>query len=235
MMLFNRIYLLILTLLISFNSSIASASSQKQLSDQPMPSCSNDSKMQEARSKELAQLVALDQKEREHFNTHMTLNEINNQIKNDLIRRTRVGEIMAEGCFKTASDYAAASLIYQHGDVPDHYYQAFIWANRAISLGDIKQKGLAAMTIDRYLISIGKKQIFGSQFYAKNVRGNGCFCLQPIERSFPDSLRIEYLGKKLADQYDYLSKLNNKEMNCSAVECPTKLSSTPKGTIPGFW
>jgi hypothetical protein len=233
MMICHRIFLLILTLLISFNSSIAF--SQNHLSNQLLPSCSIDSKMQEARSKELSQLVAQDQKEREHFNTHMTINEINNETKNDLIRRVRVGEIMAEGCLKTASDYAAASLIYQHGDVPDHYYQAFIWANRAIELGDIKQKELAAMTIDRYLISIGKKQIFGSQFYGKNVTHGGCFCLQPVERSFPDSLRMEYLGKKLADQYGYLLILNNKKMHCSAVECPTKLSSTPKGTILGFW
>ena len=59
-------------------------------------------------------------------------------LEHDLIRRKRVGEIFGEGCFKTAKDYSAASLIFQHGDTPDHYYQA-LWANRAVELGDISQ------------------------------------------------------------------------------------------------
>lgn len=226
-MLFNRLFIL---MLLSFSYSSV-ALSQNQL----IPNCSTDDKLHEIRSKELTQLLALDQKEREHLNRHMTVKEINNEANNDLMRRKRVGEIMAEGCLKTASDYVAASLIYQHGDVPDHYFQAFMWANRAIVLGDVKQKGLAAMTIDRYLISIGKKQIFGTQFYAENITHGGCFCLQPVERSFPDTMRMKYLGKKLAHQYNYLSKLNNQKINCSLIECSTKLSSTPEGTIVGFW
>lgn len=227
MMLFNP--LLIIMLLNFSYSSIAL--SQNQL----IPTCSTDNKLQETRSKELAQLLSLDQKEREHLNHYKAVKEMNKGINNDLIRRKRVGEIMAEGCLKTASDYVAASLIYQHGDVPDHYYLAFMWANRAIALGDVKQKGLAAATIDRYLISIGKKQIFGTQFYADNIIQDGCFCLQPVERSFPDSLRMKYIGKKLSNQYNYVSELNNQKINCSLIECRTKLSSTPKGTIVGFW
>jgi hypothetical protein len=46
---------------------------------------------------------------------------------------------------------------------------------------------------------------------------------------------MEYLGKKLAEQYSILSKLNVTKINCSTIECPKKLSSTPKGTILGFW
>jgi hypothetical protein len=48
-------------------------------------------------------------------------------------------------------------------------------------------------------------------------------------------VRVEYLGKKLADQYNYLLKLNNKKTHCSTVECPMKLSATPPGSIIGFW
>jgi hypothetical protein len=228
MLLFNRIFFL-LFILSFYNNSIASSQKSTQL----MPSCLTNPKIQEARSKELAHLLASDQKEREHFK-NMTQSEINIIKREDLNRRQRVGEIMAEGCLKTADDYTAASLIYQHGDVPDHYYQAFIWANKAIALGDRKQKKLAAMTIDRYLISIGKKQIFGSQFYASNVTG-WCFCIQPVEVSFPDAVRVAYLGKKLADQYNYLLKLNNKKINCTMIECPTKLSPTPPGSVIGFW
>ena len=49
---------------------------------------------------------------------------------------------------RTAQDYSAAALIYQHGVVPDHYQQAFIWSNRAIEEGDVKEKQLAALAID---------------------------------------------------------------------------------------
>lgn len=229
-MVFNQLFFLIIALF-AFNNAVSS--SQNPISDHLIHTCITDSQIQEARSKELAQLLALDQKERENFNNHTSQNEINKSMINDLKRRKRVGEIMAEGCLKTAADYTSASLIYQHGDVPAHYYQAFIWANQAIALGDIKQKILVAMTIDRYLISTGKKQLFGTQYYAANA-ADGCFCLQPVEPSFPASLRMEYLGKKLADQYNFLLKLN-KKMNCSVGECSTKLSSTPRGTIIGFW
>lgn len=198
-----------------------------------VPGCLQDSKIQAARSKELAQLLMQDQKERTYFNPKMSVQQIKKMVANDLVRRKRVGEIMAEGCFKTAADYTAASLIYQHGDVPMHYYLAFFWANQAVALGDAEQKKLVAMTIDRYLVSIGKKQIFATQYTAEKM--DACVCLEPVERSFPDSMRIAYLGKKLADQYHDLVKINEQHKNCPVAECKMNLSPTPKGTIAGFW
>jgi hypothetical protein len=35
-------------------------------------------------------------------------------VKNDVLRRKRVGEIFGEGCFSKAQDFAAAALVYQH-------------------------------------------------------------------------------------------------------------------------
>jgi hypothetical protein len=201
--------------------------------------CSIGSKLQKMRSKELSTLVEADQKDRSIFNNIKEFNRISQkQIKqlnsNDLRRRKRVGEIMGEGCIKTAADYAAAALIYQHGDVPDHYYQAYIWANRAVDLGDSKQKPLVALTIDRYLVSIGKKQLFGSQFHSSDST-NWCTCLQPIEPTFPDAYREKYSQKKLNEQYKLLSSLNKKNKHCTYTECPMQLSPSPQGTVPGFW
>ena len=112
-----------------------------------------------------------DQKERENF---AKITELQRSIflENDLARRKRVGEIFGEGCLKTPRDYLNAALIYQHGEVSDHYYQAFIWANRALSLGDDKASQFVALTIDRYLVSIGHKQLFGSQAYSSAEQGN---------------------------------------------------------------
>ena len=197
------------------------------------PSCIPGSKLQKMRSKELLDLVTADQKEREHFEK-MTRDEMIRLNEKDKIRRKRVAEIMSECGFTTAEDYAAASLIFQHGDVSDHYYLAFIWANKAVALGDPKQKSLVALTIDRYLVSIGKKQLFGSQFQASDANG-WCFCLEPVEPTFPDSTRMAYLKKSFNDQIQFLKILNKGKKNCKNKVCPTKLSSTTKGSIVGFW
>ena len=146
-----------------------------------------------------------------------------------------------ESCFliissitvKTADDYAAASLIYQHGDTPDHYFQAFIWAMRAVELGQDGQKGLVAVTIDRYLVSIGKKQLFGSQAFASEET-LGCACLEPVEMSFPETVRKEYSHMSLQDRYDWLASINTGK-NCSNEMCSTVLQPSPQGTVPGFW
>ncbi len=43
------------------------------------------------------------------------------------------------------------------------FFQTFIWAKKAVELGDPSQKRLMAMSIDRYLINIGHKQLFATQ------------------------------------------------------------------------
>lgn len=180
---------------------------------------------------ELQQLVKADQDERKDFEsnpTKLTLNTYNNDLK----RRARVAEIFATIGFKAPDDYLAAALIFQHGNLPDHYYQAFIWSNRAYGLGDEAGKKLSALAMDRYLVSTGKKQLFGSQAYAPIL--GGCFCLQPTETSFPDDIRKQYTGMTLHDQYSWLASLN-KGGHCANMNCKTNLAATPKGTIIGFW
>ena len=188
--------------------------------------------MQASRSNELIDLVGADQTERANF-LNMSEEERLKLFENDRIRRKRVGEILGEGCFKTAEDYAAASLIYQHGDVPDHFYQAFVWANRAVQLGDLEQKQLVAMTIDRYLVSIGRRQLFASQAYASDATG-GCYCLEQVETSFPDSIREAFSRPSLVENYDWLATLNQGK-NCPNSDCTKELQPSPKGTVPGFW
>jgi hypothetical protein len=197
--------------------------------------CFSNPGIMKKRSNELQDLVNADQKVRGDY-FHMTKKIIMKMMKSDLERRKRVGEIFAEGCFSTAKDYMAAALIYQHGTTPDHYFQTFIWANKAAHLGDKNGKQLAALAIDRYLMSIGKRQLFGSQFTASNIikDPNYCFCMAPIESSFPEKFREEYSGRSLKRNYAMLAEVN-KGKNCSNTECSTVLEQTPRGTIPGFW
>jgi len=152
----------------------------------------------------------------------------------DLLRRKRVEEISKEGCLRSAKDYLAAALIYQHGDKPKHYYQAYSWAKQANEIAGTIKNDLMALAIDRYLVRVGKKQLFGSQYYKQNIK-DPCFCMQQVETSFPDNLRKKYLGKSLDDRTAEMFALLNNGKECPVLECSKKLEPTPKGTVPGLW
>ena len=213
---------------------LSGCASQSLANPSDFKSCHADKLRQEARSKELQNIVKADQDDREDF-FKKTPEELQGMAHRDDERRKRVGEIFGEGCFLNAEDFAAAALVYQHGDVPEHYLQAFMWAKRAVELGDEKQKRLMGLAIDRYLVNISHKQLFASQATKTDVSNpNSCWCLQQIEPSFPDSLRKEIANKTFKEAFDWLEELN-KGTNCPNIECTQELKPSPKGTVPGFW
>lgn len=197
--------------------------------DIPYVSCRDDITKYQARSNELQQIVAADQADRP-----------NNVLKpgaqlRDRERRERIGSIFGEGCFKEARDFAAAALVFQHGDQPDHFMQTFLWAKRAVELGDSSQKVLMAWGIDRYLVNIGHKQLFGSQYFKRDALTPGaCWCLEQTEASFPDKIRLKFINHTYQHQLDSLNVLNA-GLNCPVTECTGARSPSPAGTIPGFW
>jgi hypothetical protein len=151
----------------------------------------------------------------------------------DLERRKRVAAIFAEGCFTTSQDYAAGALVFQHGEVADHFWLAFTWARRAVELGDGSKRDLAALAVDRYLVASGHKQLFGSQ--AQRATSNeACWCLAQIEPSFPEDQRAMW-DKPLASRYEWVRKLNANVAACRLEQCDEPLAPTPRGTVPGVW
>lgn len=193
--------------------------------------CHLDKSRQEERSKELELMAKQDADDRVDYFTKTT-KEIQEATRRDAERRKRVGEIFGEGCFSKAKDFSSAALIFQHGDVADHYFQAFIWAKRAVDLGAKDQKKLMAQAIDRYLTTIGHKQIFATQYYKEGT--NTCFCLQQVERSFSDQNRKSIYGKTIAESLNLIKDIE-KNKRCPIKECDKPLKSTPKGSIPGLW
>ena len=197
----------------------------------PTP-CTKDESRRKSRSEELQKIVQADQADRKNW-SNLTPEEMAEVVVRDVVRRKRVGEIFGEGCFSKPEDYGAAALVFQHGDSPDHFYQVFVWAKRGVELGDAKQKDLMAIGIDRYLVNIGKKQLFGSQ--ASQIMPGSCFCLQQVERTFPDERRTEFLRPTLRRALDWVDSLNLNKKCAPASECPEPLTTTPEGSIPGFW
>jgi len=153
--------------------------------------------------------------------------------KKDLKRRKRVAEIFAEGCFSTAEDYYNAALVFQHGDVPEHFFQTFLWARKAAELGNPYARRLSALGADRYLVRLGKNQLFASQ--ASKLKDSNCWCLQPVEPNFSDDIRKRTVGKSLKEALVWVDELNEKQDCLEASFCKKLTTSPKKGSIPGFW
>jgi hypothetical protein len=192
--------------------------------------CEANPKLQGERSAELLKIVQADQDDRSKPFDDVDWNKVN---ANDLQRRIKVATFFAEGCFQTAPDYASAAMVYQHGTTADHYYQAFVWANKAVKLGDGAQHWLTAAALDRYLVKMGQKQLFGTQM-SKDAAGR--WCLQPVEPSFSESLRIEYVKFSVKDQIARTLKgIGSAQAPQDVKDCEPMLKASPKGTVPGFW
>ena len=209
---------------------LAGCAASTQLDLEP---CRSDEARQKARSNELQALVSADQAIRKKGFFDQPPEALKRIEAEDRGRRMRVGEIFGEGCFSKPEDYAAAALIYQHGDVPEHYLQAFMWAKRAVELGDERQKRMMALAIDRYLVNTDRKQLFASQA-GKNDLASPCFCLEPVEMDFPDDRRQAIGRQSLAEAIDWLKGLNEGK-DCPNVECSRDRKPTPAGSVPGLW
>lgn len=100
-------------------------------------------------------------------------------------------------------------------------------------LGDSSQKKMMAWGIDRYLVNSNHKQLFGSQLYKLDI--DPCWCVEPIEKSFPDSLRKSYEGHTLSEIFAGVDKMNEGASCPHANVCKHDFKNSPAGTVPGFW
>lgn len=116
---------------------------------------------------------------------------IRRMIEEDEARRMQTQELLAAGALSTANDYYRAAFIFQHGGEPDSYLLAHTLAVAATVRGHERAPWIAAATLDRYLQSIGRKQIYGTQY----SRPSGeTWTMEPYDRDLiPDPLR-EALG-----------------------------------------
>ncbi len=152
--------------------------------------------------------------------------------KRDRERREQIAKISADGCLKTAEDFAGAAIVYQHGNLPQDYFKAYSWSNKAVALGLEGYKTLAAMALDRYLMNIGRKQIYASQ---ATERG-GCWCLWPVEQSATDEDRRRMLRPGLSEELNWIDSLNaaDGKTSCPKQEiCSAEAAPVPHGSLPG--
>lgn len=84
--------------------------------------------------------------------------------KSDAERRDATRKMLAAGQVRSAKDFGEAAFIFQHGDTPEDYLLAHTLAVIAVAKGDSGATWIASATLDRYLQSIGKPQIYGTQY-----------------------------------------------------------------------
>jgi hypothetical protein len=183
--------------------------------------------------KRLKKFIEDDERDRKNFQgwTDAFARDVH---KRDLIRRIGVAGLFARGCLKSPEDYLNAARVFQHGEVPDHYFQSFIWGTRAFKMGKKEGGQIAGNSIDRYLMNLGLKQLYGGQ--AKTEKGlKSCYCLWPVESTFPDEMRTEMGFPTQKDLLNLIRELNKGKKDCSNTVCQVEAKAVPRGTLPGFW
>lgn len=117
--------------------------------------------------------------------------------KKDEIRRQTARDLLSSGNLSTGLNFHHASLIFQHGETTEDYKLAHELAEKALDLGDETAKWLYAATFDRWLLSDGKPQRYGTQF-KQNENGEWEVAL-PIDPKITDEERAKYNVPPLSD------------------------------------
>lgn len=106
----------------------------------------------------------------------------------DLNRRTEVLNYITNGQIYTPRDLVYAAYIFQHGGCSEHYRLANRLAQVAMEAGYSDARWIYAATLDRYLMSLGELQKYGTQY----TWVNGEYTLYPVDPMITDAERAEY-------------------------------------------
>jgi hypothetical protein len=122
-------------------------------------------------------------------------------------RRARVIQIIKSNGLVSARDYFNAAIVLQHGEVADDFLQAHLLAAKAAELDPAlgEARWLAAAAKDRYLLRIGKPQIYGTQYRYQN----GKWELDKMdETAISDAERARWNVPSLADAKARVKAMN---------------------------
>ncbi len=116
-------------------------------------------------------------------------------IARDAARRARIRALLDAGALRSGTDFWHAAFIFQHGGSAENYLLAHSFAVIAASRGRPDAAWIAAATLDRYLQTIGRAQVFGTQCWHDPPTRD------PYDRAvLPDSVRQAAGVPPLAEQ-----------------------------------
>jgi hypothetical protein len=110
----------------------------------------------------LEDLHAADQKDRQKV--YGSTQEIEALKLRDAQRRSELLEMISQGSVNTSNDLYRAAVIFLHGAEPKEFLAAHRLATMSAVNGHRPARWLAAASLDRFLMSIGLPQTYGTQF-----------------------------------------------------------------------
>lgn len=119
----------------------------------------------------------------------------------DRDRRIRTQALLDGGKLQSGDDYLHAAFVFQHGDNPADFLKAHALAVIALARGKLDAAWIAAATLDRYLQSIGRPQIYGTQFQ----KGKSGWTQAPYDKTLiSDAVRAASRVPPLPEQAEQL-------------------------------
>lgn len=153
----------------------------------------------------LEELHASDQKDRQTVYTAPA--DVETLRRRDKERRAEVADIMARGEANTPNDLYRAAVIFQHGTGEKDFLTAHRLAMMAALHGHRAARWLTAASLDRFLMAVGRPQLYGTQFELGEDDGRYQLRL-PIDDS--TLLHFEKRFFDVPSVMDRLAQLNKK-------------------------
>ncbi|MBI3563698.1 MAG: hypothetical protein HY079_00720 [Elusimicrobia bacterium] len=151
------------------------------------------------------ELHAADQKDREK--PYSSSKEVEALKQRDLARRKEVLELMGRGEVNTQNDLYRAAVIFLHGAEPKDFLTAHRLATIATIQGHRGARWLTVASLDRFLMSIGLPQVYGTQF-EHNEEENRYQLRLPIDDSSVLHFEKRFFG--VPSVMERLAQLNRK-------------------------
>ncbi len=117
-----------------------------------------------------------------------TEEEASRLLRTDEARRDRVHALDAAGAIQTSASKYYAAMILQHSQSGEDYRRAHELAQAAAHDGEGRARWLAAAALDRYLMSRGLPQKYGTQFRTID----GVWVLHEVDPTITDEERAEW-------------------------------------------
>lgn len=146
----------------------------------------------------LKQLFDEDQSDRLN-NPNPSAETWNKIAKRDKKHQREVKKMIKKDQLKNPVDFYHAAFIFQHGGTTEDYLKANELAKKSMDLGYEPAKWIYAATMDRYLVSIGKPQKYGTQYYSETWDSDDDWILRDVDPNTTDEERIELGIKPLAE------------------------------------
>gem|GEM_PF-1757125 len=156
-------------------------------------------------------------------------------MRRDAERLARLDVLVRAGRVRTPADHHAAALLYQHGGDAGAYARAHRHALQGLTeaRNDRGLRRLAAATLDRWLQSQGRPQVFGTQ---SSKEGDAPWTQEPFDRdAVTDAQRAAAGVPGLEAQARRLAELAQADLRALAARFELPPPAATTGEVPDLW